>query len=394
MHVLMLNHNVRGRSTYFRAMGLARELVRAGETVTIMTISSRSRFRVHESNDNGVMVLESPDLLWGSLRTGWDPWDTVRRYFLGKRIGPIDIVHAFDSRPAVIFPGLALSRKMGIPLCSDWADWWGRGGVISATRPWPVKLLFGGVETFFEEHFRKYADLVTVTSRALERRALDLGLPRHKVHYIPSGADAERIRPVAKEAARNTLGLPHGVPIIEYMGFVQYDIALALEAFALVRREMPAARFLLVGPGGRKVDHLVQRLGISEGVMVTGVQPPGTMETWLGAADVLLLPYQDTLYNRGRGPIKLGDYLASGRPIVTNPVGEIGDLLQREQVGLLAGEKPHEFGREVLRLLRNPELAQRLGAKAREVAEGSLNWRHFGGLLLELYREVMANRVC
>jgi len=392
MRILMLNHNVRGRSTYFRALGLARQLVRRGHGVDLMTISPKARWGFRECDVDGVRLIETPDVLWGSLRTGWDPWDCLRRYLYGRRLGPIDVIHAFDNRPAVILPALALARERGVPMCSDWADWWGGpGGVINATRPWCVRTMFGWIETFFEEHFRTYASLLTVTSRALEQRAHGLGIRPSKVHYLPSGADVERIVPVPQQEARRRLDLAVECPVIEYMGFVQYDIGLALEAFAVLRRRGREAVFLLVGPGSRKVSTLARRLDlrVGEDLIVTGPQPVESLTWWLGAADVLLLPFQNAQYNIGRGPIKLGDYLASGRPIVTNSVGDVGALLATYQFGMAAGEAPGDFADKIDLLLNDGELCRVLGRRARVLAEGALSWAACGARLEDLYRTVV-----
>ena len=94
------------------------------------TIHPQRRLGVEESELQGVRVVQFPDLLWGIGRTGWDLWDTAQR--LGKVRGEtFDLVHAFDSRPVVIHPALALQRR-GVPLVMDWADWWGRGGADQA----------------------------------------------------------------------------------------------------------------------------------------------------------------------------------------------------------------------------------------------------------------------
>lgn len=396
MRLLMLNHNVRGRSTYFRAMGLARQLARRGHEVWLMTISPTARWRVRSYEMDGVHLVETPDLLVGSLRTGWDPWDCAQRYRFAAKLAPWDLIHAFDNRPAVILPALALARRGAIPLCSDWADWWGGpGGVISATRPWPVRVLFGWVETFFEEHFRAYADLLTVTSRALKQRACGLGIDPSLVHYLPSGADVERIVPVPREEARRRLGLPSDHAIVEYMGFVQYDIELALEAFAVLRRRGTRVVFLLVGPGSRKAARCVRRLGLrlGEEVLVTGPQPVESLSWWLGAADVLLLPFQNTQYNIGRGPIKLGDYLASGRPLVTNPVGDVGSLLSSHEFGLAAGEDPEDFAAKVALLLDDEGLRAAMGRTARRLAEGAMSWASCGEKLAGLYADLLRRPV-
>ncbi|MBN1424274.1 glycosyltransferase family 4 protein [Candidatus Fermentibacteria bacterium] len=394
MRVLMMNHNVRGRSTYFRALGLARHLVHTGHQVWLMTISPTARFAFSEDEVDGVRLVETPDLLWGNLRTGWDPWDCFRRWSHGRRMGRFDVVHAFDNRPAVILPSLALARGWGVPLCSDWADWWGgKGGVINATRPWFVRIPFGWLETFFEEHFRSYAALLTVTSRALQTRAIAMGIPTSRVHYLPSGADVERIVPQNAAEARRRLGLPMEPAIVEYMGFVQYDVGLALEAFALLRRRGRDAMFLLVGPGSRRIMDLARHAGLRVGqdLVVTGPQPSDSMTWWLGAADVLLLPFQNTQYNLGRGPIKLGDYLASGRPLVTNPVGDVGELLLSWPFGLAADETPEDFADKIEMLLDDRALRQQMGRTARTVAEGPLSWASSGEQLRNLYERVVGH---
>src|SRR4030095_12941543 len=101
MRVLILNHNVRGRGGYVRGFQLGRELVRRGHSVTLVTTSASARYGFASGVTDGVEVIEAPDLLIGRGRTGWDPWNTLRR-MLKLRDRSFDIVHAFDCRPAVV----------------------------------------------------------------------------------------------------------------------------------------------------------------------------------------------------------------------------------------------------------------------------------------------------
>src|SRR5438067_1576152 len=127
MNILFINHNVaRSGGTFFRAFHLGHQLAARGHSVTLLTTSADSRLRFRETTDRGVRLVESPDLLTGRGRTGWDPWDALRRA-VWARHARWDLVHAFDCRPTVVGPGLSL-RARGIPLAIDWADWWGRGG--------------------------------------------------------------------------------------------------------------------------------------------------------------------------------------------------------------------------------------------------------------------------
>src|SRR5512137_1714291 len=106
MQILLLNHNVVERSTFFRAFYLGRELADAGHAVTLATVSRQNVVRPRVDLREGVRIVETPDLGVSLARTGWDPWDTVWRTlrFLGERW---DLVHGFDCRPVVLGPCLA-----------------------------------------------------------------------------------------------------------------------------------------------------------------------------------------------------------------------------------------------------------------------------------------------
>ena len=60
--------------------------------------------------DGGLRMVETPDLLFGMGRSGWDPWDTLNRMDYIRR-GEWDIVHGFDSRPAVVLRNISTSRQ-------------------------------------------------------------------------------------------------------------------------------------------------------------------------------------------------------------------------------------------------------------------------------------------
>jgi glycosyltransferase involved in cell wall biosynthesis len=200
------------------------------------------------------------------------------------------------------------------------------------------------------------------------------------------------IQPLPKADSRRDIGLPTDVPVVCFIGFVHYDLELAVRAFAVVRRRLPDALLLLVGPRSRVVRTLKTRLDIGAAVIEAGVQPSNRVPVYLAASDVLLLPFGDRPCNVGRGPIKLGDYMAAGRPIVTNPVGEMLPLFREHAIGLLADETPEGFGGATLRLLQDPVLAESMGAEARRVAEERLSWDVVVHDLERCYTQVLRGR--
>ena len=393
MNILLLNFTLKWRSTFFRAFQFGRCLVNKGHRVTLLTVSIHNRLRKNEWTAKGVKVIETPALLPGFGRVGWDPLDIAWRLFtLARTRDRFDLVHGFDCRPCVLFPSLFLKRFRRVPYVSDWADWWGRGGIIKDRKNKALTFLTGGLETYFEESFRHRASALTVTSHALRERAIGLDLSPEWVFYIPSGCDIHSIRPEPKEEARRAAGLDIKDKIIEFMGFVHYDLELVLRAYAKIREQRNDVKLLLVGPKSPITARLRRELDISDGIIETGGQPFEKMSMYLAAADVLLMPYSNKLCNVGRGPIKLGDYLASGRPTVTNPVGDIKTMFEADRIGLLSEDTPEDFAEKVGALIDEPDLAEELGANARRVAEEKYSWEILSEQLEGYYEKVIRFR--
>jgi glycosyltransferase involved in cell wall biosynthesis len=373
MKILFLNHNVIWRSTFFRCLQFGKQLVANGHTVDLLTISPKARFRFHEQEIEGVRVIETPDMLFSIMRTGWDPYDTMRRGAYLKR-QRYDLVHAFDCRPAVILPAIRQAKRDGATLLTDWADWWGRGGVIEERSNKLIKVFFEGTETYFEEHYRTQADGLTVISQALGARAVHLGVRTEQIAHIHSGADTERIQPLDKAQARESLGLPVNAPIVGFTGFVHYDLTLLLSAFDVLARERPDVRLLITGKYSPLVRQYSERGGWSDRVHHAGIVPYAELPRYLSAVDLNALPFADKQANRGRWPNKIGDYLSAGRPVVSNPTGDIRDLFTRYDIGTLTDEAPAAFAGGMAAILDDPAHAEAQGVQARQVAEQELSW--------------------
>lgn len=389
VNILYLNHNVKGRSTYHRCFQFAKHLVARGHRVDLLTISPAERLRFRETVSEGVHIIETPDLLVGMTRTGWDPYDTWRRKrFLKQR--RYDLIHAFDCRPAVILPALTQRKRDGATLLTDWADWWGRGGVIDERPNKLIKYTFEGIETYFEEHYRTQADGLTVISEALHERALKLGVRPDRITHISGGADIEHITPGDRIAARRALGIPEDGPIVGFSGFVHYDLTLLLGAFDWLARARPDVRLLLTGARSPLVQQYAQRGGWAGRVIEAGAIDYSILPRYHACVDVFALPFANKLANRGRWPNKIGDYLAAGRPIVSNPVGDIKELFKVYDIGYLTDETPEAFGGGLLRAIEDPASAEAKARNARYVAERVLSWAQLSVRMEEHYRRIQA----
>ncbi len=384
----MLVHNTMARGTFERAHSLARHLVKSDHKVTIFagaSVRAIAQCRLL----NGVEISEGFDPLPARAReSGLSPFDLVNRIRRLRR-GRYDLIHCFDHRPTVSLPGLLIARRRRIPCIFDWADLWGFEG-IAAERGLFARTLLGTADHLLEESVRRYADSLTVINTALRDRAKERFAGR--IHLLPVGANSDLIKPLPKKEMRRRLGLPEEASIAVHTGLAPYDMGYLAEAFVELVRRHPDALLVMAGRRFPILEQIVAAAGISHRLVRLGMLNRTSLTEAMACADVLLLPYTNRSVNIYRYPNKLGDYLSAGRPIVTNPTGDLGQLVAQERVGLVAQDTPEAFALAIKRLFDDPELADELGRRGRELAESKLDWRFLATGLERFYNETLAGR--
>ena len=159
--------------------------------------------------------------------------------------------------------------------------------------------------------------------------------------------------------------------LVMYLGnFAAYQgVELMFEAIALVVRQRPEARFVIIGGSADDVAERrrwLARRNAGDAVIFPPHVNPDDVPDYLAASDILL---SSRLGGRG-APLKHLDYLNANRPIVALDTQANRFYLDRS-VALLTGVTAREFAEGVTRLIANPFLRQRLARNGRRLIEGS-----------------------
>lgn len=391
MRILYLTHNVtwKGGGAFFRAFHQARYLVRRGHQVTVFSIAPQSRTQFHQFESEGVRIVETPDLLRGSARTGWDPWNTLRRmaYLKGE---DYDLVHGLESRPAVALPALWLKRRAGLPVILDWADWYGRGGTATE-RGRLLSTFMHPVETFCEEAFHPLADGVVAMGEPLLERAAALGVPRERMINLLHGCDPEGLTPHGIEDARKRLGQQTGLSredyVLGYVGVMRSTTAELLFASLPIIKRLAGRPVKVVCAGNHKLKDFRSYVpaDCQDDVIETGWVDYEELNLYLSSSDVMVLPFQRMIATDSIWPSKLNDYLAVGRPTVATNMRILRPIYQRYDIGVLAEDNPQAFAEAVVGLLHDPARRAGMMTAARALAEGDLSWESLVDRLEEFY---------
>lgn len=367
-----------------RTEGIARCLQARGHSVTLLCTADHARWSTRSYDDNGIRFIEAPDLWWGRLRSGWDPWGAWHRHRVLGQLD-FDLIHSFETRPATIHPLLAALRKRSFPLVIDWCDWWGHGGLSVDNRPTWYPRIFQRLETRYEENYRHLADATTVIAHGLVDRATKLGVVPDSIFWIPNGCRPDDIIPSPPHQYRAEFGLPEDRFIL---GYSALDVNIGLE-FVLSGFARAAAQggllLLLMGNAADATAKKAAALGLGNSVRSLGFVSPAAYPRALACADAFLLPFIDRVANYGRWPGRINDYLSLGRPVITQPTGEMHRLLSTEPIGLLSSESPDDLANKILQLRADPKLAAQLGTHARKLAETTLSWSALASQLEAAY---------
>ena len=192
------------------------------------------------------------------------------------------------------------------------------------------------------------------------------GLPAAKVHVIRNGCDLTKYSPEwkAPPSLKDSLGFAPHDPVIVALGRLepQKGHRFLLEAHARVVREIPQARVVCVGTGAlaQELREQAQRLQIADSVRFVGFQ--SNVADWLALADVSVLP---SLFEGL--PLAAIETLAAQRPMVATAVDGTAEVVINERTGLtVPPENVPALADGIIRLLRQPELAQRLARAGRQ----------------------------
>lgn len=302
-----------------------------------------------------------------------------------------DIVHFQKSHFYAAIPAILAAYWTGKPLHYDWDDWEEKIFYASIHKRSPTTALTGFSFFLMERCLPFLADSVSVASEALKRLVLRRGADKKKVFIAPVGADLQQFRPDRAAAeVREKFGIGEALLVLYHgqLHSCQY-VRQFLEAIKLLSKKQDCARlrFMVMGSGSDlgPLQTFAHELGITDKVIFTDFVPHADVPQHIAAADICVAPFEDNEVTRCKSPLKIVEYLASGKPIVASDVGEVRNMV--EGVGLLVEPgKPEALAKGILELAGDEALREKMAAAARQRAETKYNWQSSAENLEKAYR--------
>lgn len=238
-------------------------------------------------------------------------------------------------------------------------------------------------------------DLVVAISRYLAAYATRHVRPRSEVITLPIMVDCDEYRSDA-----SPLAAPRLIVYIGMLNEKKDGVATLMTVFSRLAPEFPDVNLRLVGDSDDarvtnvpEFRRIAEGLGVADRVEFTGQVPRSEIPLHLRAASVLVLARPSSQQADAGFPTKLGEYLASGRPVVVTRTSDIAEYLSDGVSAYLAPpDDAAALEARLRRALANPEAAAAIGAAGRRVAEERFDYRLNGRVLTDALRRARESR--
>jgi len=173
--------------------------------------------------------------------------------------------------------------------------------------------------------------------------------------------------------------------VIMYIGNLEkhQGIHLLIESFAMVIKKQEDVSLVIIGGSESDVEHYKEfagRFNVLKKMYFLGTRPPEELSGFLKEADILVS-------SRIRGnntPMKIYSYLLSGKPIVATRCYTHTQVLT-DEVSVLTNPVPEDFAEGILKVIRDPDFAKRIGKAAKELAKREYSYEVFKNKVAKLY---------
>lgn len=233
-----------------------------------------------------------------------------------------------------------------------------------------------------------FADAVIVISRHLRKKFETIGGRRIEVELIPVSVDLSRV-PLSDR------GFHDPVRIFYAGSFAEKDcVENLIDAFDSVATDNRDVVLLLTGRGmERRMRIIFDKISASahsDRIRYLGYLSDDDYYAALCDADVLCVARDASEFADRGFPFKLGEYLASGRPVLASAVGDIPDFVEDGKSGFLVEPgRTDSIAGLLKRLLANEEQALAAGLKGRSIAEENFDSVKNGEKFMRVLRSLV-----
>ncbi|MBN2030690.1 glycosyltransferase family 4 protein [bacterium] len=329
-----------------------------------------------------------------------------RRYYHEPKLLLSNVKHLIEENqilknidPDVVITRLSLLRFSAVLLCQKM----GIPFVVEIDNP-PIHenhtyygkdyLHLNCFAEYIEQKNLYYADAIFVLSNVLYDYFLQKGVPEDKMFFVPNGADPDTFFPAPKDVRLTKKWGIGDELIIGWIGSGWKWLNNMVEMVAQILSRYRNVKFLFVGgcPDKIRLQQLSRKLKCRDHVILKGYVPHRQIPRYLSVMDIVIAPYPEmSLWYPS--PMKVFEYMASGKAVVASAVGQIEEIIQDGYNGYLFHSNDlDDLVHKVVNLIQSPDLLKKIGNNARKTILEKYTWKHHAQTIESILMDVLEKR--
>jgi glycosyltransferase involved in cell wall biosynthesis len=206
--------------------------------------------------------------------------------------------------------------------------------------------------------------IVCTNQWKIEQCKNKFGIAAHRLTLARNGFDPIFLTRKDKQEVRRQLDLPIDKKIVLYTGHL-YDWK-GVDVLAEAGKKLSDVLFVFVGGTADDLKSFIKKYGSIKNIIVVGYKPYMAIPDYIQAADVLVLPnsLRSTnprlrIYSQfDTSPIKMFEYMASGRPIIAVDLPAIKEVLNDQNATLFNHDDHNDLAQKIIEVLKDYSLAE------------------------------------
>jgi len=216
-----------------------------------------------------------------------------------------------------------------------------------------------------------------------------------RVITMPNGVNVERFHPSDMLKCRTNYRLSQSALIVGYLGslFKWAGLEYLIEAAALIVSVHPTAFFIIGGGEEPYYSWLTRRVNskkLAPHFKFFGPIGWDDAASFIGSMDVCVAPAFFNNLLSGISSQKVFAYLACGKPVVASDIPGLGDMLEKERIGVSFPMGDHRsLAEAIIDLLSNKEQLKEMGEKGRDFVVQNHAWEVIVDKLEESFQSLI-----
>lgn len=360
-----------------RSYWFAKELIKNGHSVTMLTSRNHQKNRIEEEKIDGIKVIYVKNVYDNQMGVFRRLFSFINFIFSSTIVGlkqkEIDLVFATSTPLSIGVPALVLKWVKGKNFVFEVRDLWPEVPIqMGAINNRIVrKFLYG-----FEQRIYKSASHVIALSPGMREGIINSHIPPEKITMIPNMSkkdefyDRKHNYEIAEQFAidKNRFNVVH----FGAMGIAN-GLHYILEAAKLFKKTgyYNSINFVFLGEG--KIESTLKEMGIENdlcNMQFLGAHPMNIVSEVVNLCDCSIITFSNIPILYTNSPNKLFDSLSAAKPIIVNSPGWTKEMVEKYKCGIYVDpDNPEELVNALIKMVEDPVWVKEMGRNSRWLAE-------------------------